>query len=122
MAKQTSAEFRALAADAMTHFQAGRLAEAENAYRMALAIAPGDSAVTHNLGVAIAAQGHHRAAIDCFEEALRADPGLVSAHYNHAVALMRLGEMQAAIGAFSRAAMLEPQHYEAHRALGFLWL
>jgi Tfp pilus assembly protein PilF len=122
MAKQTSAEFRALVTDAMTHFQAGRLAEAESAYRMALAIAPGDPAATHNLGVAMAAQGHHGAAVGCFEEALRADPGLVSAHYNRAVALMRLGQTRAAIGAFSRAAMLEPQHYEAHRNLGFLWL
>ena len=122
MAKQTSAEFRALVADAMTHFQAGRLAEAESAYRVALAIVPADPAVTHNLGVAIAAQGRHRAAVGCFEEALRADPGFVSAHYNRAVALMRLGETQEAIKAFSRAATLEPQHYEAHRALGFLWL
>jgi Flp pilus assembly protein TadD len=122
MAKQTSAEFRALVADAMTHFQAGRLAEAESGYRMALAIAPGDPAVMHNLGVAMAAQGHHRAAIDCFEEALRAEPGLVSAHYNRAVALVRLGKTQAAIGVFSRVAALEPQHYEAHRNLGFLWL
>jgi cytochrome c-type biogenesis protein CcmH/NrfG len=122
MAKQTSAEFRALVADAMVHFQAGRLAEAESAYRVALAIVPADPAVTHNLGVAVAAQGHHRTAIGCFEEALRADPGFVSAHYNRAVALMRLGETQEAIKAFSRAATLEPQHYEAHRALGFLWL
>ena len=60
MAKQTSAEFRALVADAMAHFQAGRPAEAESAYRAALAIVPGDPAVTHNLGVAIAAQGRHR--------------------------------------------------------------
>jgi cytochrome c-type biogenesis protein CcmH/NrfG len=122
MAKQTSAEFRALVADAMTHFQGGRLAEAENAYRAALAIVPADPAVTHNLGVAIAAQGRHREAIGCFEQALRADPSFVSAHFNRAVALTALGETQDAIKAFSRAAMLEPQHYQAHRALGFLWL
>ena len=35
---------------------------------------------------------------------------------------MTLGETQDAIKAFSRAATLEPQHYQAHRALGFLWL
>jgi tetratricopeptide (TPR) repeat protein len=122
MAKRTSGEFRALVAHAMTHFQGGRVAEAENAYRAALAIVPADPAVTHNLGVAIAAQGRHREAIDCFEEALRADPGFVSAYYNRAVALMTLGETQEAIKAFSRAAALEPQHYQAHRALGFLWL
>jgi tetratricopeptide (TPR) repeat protein len=121
MAKQ-SAEFRALVADAMSHFQAGRPAEAERAYRAALAIVPHDPAVTHNLGVAIAAQGRQREALGRFEEALSADPGFVSAHYNRAVALMALGETQEAIKAFTRAAALEPQHYEAHRALGFLWL
>jgi tetratricopeptide (TPR) repeat protein len=121
MAKQ-SAEFRAVVAGAMTHFQEGRSAEAERAYRAALGIVPHDPAVTHNLGVAIAAQGRQREALGCFEEALTADPGYVSAHYNRAVALMALGETQEAIKAFSRAAKLEPQHYEAHRALGFLWL
>jgi Flp pilus assembly protein TadD len=121
-AKQTSDEFRALAADAMSHFQAGRLAEAEDAYRSALAIVPGDPAVTHNLGVVIAAHGCPRQAVGCFDEALRADPGFVSGHYNRGVALMNLGDTQEAINAFGRAAQLEPQHYEAHRALGFLWL
>jgi tetratricopeptide (TPR) repeat protein len=122
LAKQTPDQFRALVADATTHLQAGRLAEAENAYRAALAIMPADPAVAHNLGVAIAAQGRHRAAIGCFEAALRADPGFASAHYNRAVALMRLGDTQAAINALSRVANLEPQHYQAHRALGLLWL
>jgi tetratricopeptide (TPR) repeat protein len=121
MAKQ-SAEFRAFVADAMTHFREGRPAEAERAYRKALAMVPHDPAVTHNLGVAIAAQGRDRDALRCFDEALKTDPGFVSAHYNRAVALMALGERQPAIEAFSRAATLEPQHYEAHRALGFLWL
>ncbi len=121
MAKQ-SAEFRALFADAMTHFQGGRLAQAESLYRAALAMVPRDPAVTHNLGVAIAAQARHGDAIGCFDEALRADPGFVSAHYNRAVALLALGECQQAIRAFGRAARLEPEHYEAHRALGFLWL
>ncbi len=106
----------------MTHFQAGRLPQAEHAYRAALAIVPADPMVTHNLGVAIAAQGRHRAAVRCFNQALRADPSFVSAHYNRAVALTRLGETADAIKAFTRAAQLEPQHYEAHRALGFLWL
>ena len=87
MAKQTSAEFRALVADAMIHFQGGRLAEAENAYRAALAIAPADPGVTHNLGVALAAQGRQQEAIGYFEEALRTDISFVSAHYNRAVAL-----------------------------------
>ena len=122
MAKHASDEFRQLAADAVTNLQAGRPVEAERACRAALAIIPADPAVTHNLGVAIAAQGRHRDAVGCFEIAIKADASYVSAHYNRAVALLKLGEMQEAINAFSRAASLEPQHYEAHRALGFLWL
>src|ERR1043166_7937066 len=122
MAKDASVDFHALVADATALFQAGRLAEAESAYRMALAIVPADPAVTHNLGVTIAAQGRHQAAVECFEQALKGDPGYVSAHYNRAVALMQLGETQAAITAFSRTASLDPYHYKAHRALGFLWL
>ncbi len=106
----------------MAHFQAGRLADAECAYRAALAVVPGEPMVTHNLGASIAAQGRHRAAIDCFDEALRADPGFVSAHYNRAVALLALGDTQEAIKSFGRAVTIEPQHHEAHRALGFLWL
>jgi tetratricopeptide (TPR) repeat protein len=126
LAKPTSAEFRdefrALAGAAMSHFTAGRLAQAERAYRAALAIAPANPMVTHNLGVVIAALGRHRAALGCFDAALRADPGFVSAHYNSGVALMQLGETAKAIEAFGRAARLEPQHYQAHRALGLLFL
>lgn len=122
LTKHTADEFRALIADAMTHFQAGRLSAAESAYRAALTIVPADPAVTHNLGVAIAAQGRHSEAIGCFENALKADPGFVAAHFNRGVAVLRLGESQEAIKALGRAAQLEPQHYEAHRALGFLWL
>ena len=122
MATQRTDEFRALVADAMAHVRGGRSAEAERAYRAALAIAPGDPAVTHNLGVVIAAQGRPRDALGCFEAALRADPTYASAHYNRAVALLRLDDTREAIKAFSRAAQLEPQHYEAHRVLGFLWL
>lgn len=122
MAAHRTGEFRALVAEAMADLQAGRPANGERAYRAALAIAPGDPAVTHNLGVTIAAQGRHRDAIACFEAALRADPTYASAHYNRAVALLRLGDTQEAIKAFTRAAQLDPQHYEAHRVLGFLWL
>jgi Flp pilus assembly protein TadD len=119
---EKSDEFRVLVADALVHFQAGRLAEAERTYRTALTLVPDDAAVTHNLGVAIAAQGNHRAAVGCFEEALRADPNFVSAHFNRGVALIRLGETEAAIKALTRATQLDPQLYEAHRVLGFLWL
>jgi tetratricopeptide (TPR) repeat protein len=122
LAKQASDEFLELAANAMAQFQAGRLVDAESAYRAALKVAPCDPAATHNLGVIIAAQGRHQDAVSYFDKAIGADPAFASAHYNRAVAKMALGETQEAINAFERAARLEPEHYEAHRALGFLWL
>ena len=122
LSNRESEEFRALVADAAGHLQAGRPAEAESTYRAALAIVPADPAVTHNLAVSLAAQGRHRAAVECLDAALKGDSGFVSAHYNRAVALLKLGETAEAIKAFGRATALAPEHYEAHRALGFLWL
>lgn len=75
-----------------------------------------------NLGVIAAARGDHRSAIGLFDQAIAADASYVSAHYNRAVALMALGHVPEAIKGFSRVCALEPEHYEAHRALGFLWL
>ena len=43
MAKPTSTEFRRLVADAAGHFQAGRWADAEGAYRAALVLAPDEA-------------------------------------------------------------------------------
>jgi Tfp pilus assembly protein PilF len=111
-----------LIADAVAHHEAGRIDQAEAAYRAALALSPGHAAVTHNLGVIAAARGRHREALAHFDASLAAEPLYASAHYNRAAALAALGQRHQAIQSFSRVAALEPGHYEAHRALGFLWL
>ena len=115
-------ELDKLVADAIAHHRAGRLDQAEAAYRAALGISPGHPAITHNLGVVAAAQGKHRSAIDCFDQAIAAEQRYASAHYNRAVALQALGQSPEALQGFSRACAIEPEHYDAHRALGFLWL
>ena len=122
MARRTESEFDRLVADAIAHHKAGRLGDAEVAYRTAQAISPAHSVITHNLGVVVAAQGKHRSAIGYFDKVIAAEPHYASAHYNRAVALQALGQSREAIRCFSRACALEPGHYEAHRALGFLWL
>lgn len=109
-------------ATAVSHHEAGRLAEAEAEYRAALDLAPGSPTITHNLGVVSAAQGRHEAALALFDAALAAEPSYAAAHYNRGVALERLGRADQAIASLSRACALEPGHYDAHRALGFLWL
>jgi tetratricopeptide (TPR) repeat protein len=122
LARASQPAFRDLVTEAAGHYAAGRLADAEAAYRAALLISPQHAAVRHNLGVVIAAQGRHRPAIAFFDAALEIEPDYVSAHYNRAAALMALGQPRDAVHGFSRVCMLDPGHYEAHRALGFLWL
>jgi tetratricopeptide (TPR) repeat protein len=115
-------EFETLVACAAASHEAGRLAEAEAAYRVALAVAPGHAGITQNLGVIAAAQGRYQCAIARFDAVIAKEPRHVSAHYNRAAALQSLGQTQEAIKYFQRASALDPGHYEAHRALGFLWL
>ncbi len=114
--------FDTLVADAVAHHKAGRLAEAETAYRAALAIAPGHPSVTHNLGVVYASKGELDVALSCFDMVVAANSTYASAHYNRAVALQSLGRPREAIAAFAKTCALEPGHYDAHRALGFALL
>ena len=114
--------FEQLVTDAVAHHEAGRLDEAEAAYRDALGLAPGHPAVTHNLGVIAAARGRHREALAHFDAAIAAEPQYASAHYSRASALQTLGQPRDALQSLARVCAIDPGHYDAHRALGFLWL
>ena len=112
----------ALAASAEAHVQAGRLVEAQAAYQAALALAPDNLGVTHNLGAIAAMCGDCHDAITRFDAVIAREPRSVAAQYNRALALLSLGQRRDAIEGFSRVCALQPEHYEAHRAVGFLWL
>ena len=108
MAQPKKIAFEQAVAKGMTHQEAGRLNEAEAAYRAALAIVPGHALVTHNLGVIAAARGDHRIALGYFDEATAAQPHYASAHYNRGVALIALDRLRDAIQSLSRACAVEP--------------
>jgi tetratricopeptide (TPR) repeat protein len=112
----------ALIAKALAHHRAGRLADAEAAYRDVLAATPDNTGVLHNLAVLAAQSDRRPEAIELFHRAIDGDPGYVSAHINLAHALRQEGRDGEAIESWRRVVALEPDHYEAHRALGFLWL
>jgi tetratricopeptide (TPR) repeat protein len=112
----------ALIAEAVEHHRAGRLNEAEAAYRRILEDDPNSPGVLHNLGVVAAQSDRREEAIILFGRAIEADSAYVSAHFNLANALRQEGRADDAIGAYRRTVALEPDHYDAHRALGFLWL
>ncbi|MGB7076969.1 MAG: tetratricopeptide repeat protein [Xanthobacteraceae bacterium] len=119
---RAAADWAGLAAVAATHYQAGRLAEAEAAYQAALAGAPDNPAIMLNLGVIAAARGRHQDAIGRFDAAVGRKPRYVPAYYNRALAHLALGRRRAAVDDLSRVCALQPEHYDAHRALGFLCL
>jgi len=53
----------------------GKISDAENAFRWAIALQPDYPAAHHNLGIAFVAQGELDKALDAYREALRLDPG-----------------------------------------------
>jgi tetratricopeptide (TPR) repeat protein len=113
---------RSLVADAVSHHRAGRLNEAEAAYHAALEISPGYPAIIHNVGLIAAVRGEHSSAIKYFDQAIATNPRYVAAYFNRGVAHQLLGHAREAIESFSRVTALDPANYDAHRALGFLWL
>jgi tetratricopeptide (TPR) repeat protein len=104
------------------HHRCGRLAQSEAAFKAALELSPGHPVILQNLGVLAAKQGNPVAAIERLSAAIAAEPHYGSAHYNLAVLLWSSERLTESISAFEFVCTLEPDHYEAHRALGFLWL
>src|SRR5262249_22070399 len=121
-ATPAAASLRKLIDDAVIHHRAGRLAEAEAAYRAVLQVVPGHPGTLHNLGVVAGARGDIETAIAHFDAAIAAEPHYAAAHYNRAVACLALGRKRDAIHGMSRACTIDPANYDAHRTLGFLWL
>ena len=81
---------------ALAHHQAGRLAEAEAAYREVLAAEPEHPQALHLLGVIAHQAGHHEIAVSFIRQALGHRPDYAEAHNNLGNALMALGRWQEA--------------------------
>jgi SAM-dependent methyltransferase/tetratricopeptide (TPR) repeat protein len=92
---------------ALEHHTAGRLEEAEKAYRSILESQPRHPDVLHLLGVIGAQRGQHDSAAELIEEAIRIDSTVASYHSNLGKTLRALGRLDGAIDAFSKALELE---------------
>src|SRR5437763_13684941 len=97
------ARARALVAEAEGHYEAGRLADAEAAYRAALEISPGHAPTIYNLGVVVAARGRYENAISYLEAAIAAQPDYAAAHHSLGLTLLALGRIPEAIESLQRA-------------------
>lgn len=100
--------------------QAGRLAEAERAYREVLAHEPRNFDALHFLGVIAYQQGRHAQAVELISQALALNASYAPAHSNLGNALEALGEVDRALASYRQALALQPNYVDALINLGAL--
>jgi Flp pilus assembly protein TadD len=99
---------------------AGRDANAEAAFRRALAIYPRYASALANLGNVAFARGAVDSAIAFYEAALAERPAFERARWNLAVAHERRGDAHAAAREYAAIAAADPTHFESRLRLGEL--
>jgi protein O-GlcNAc transferase len=109
-----------LLAQAHAEHQAGRLEQAQAAYRAALEADPGNLDAEHMLGVIALQRGHPEEALVHFESVVARMPESAAAHNSLGEAQRRLGRGEAALASLSRAVELDPHLGEAHYNLAGL--
>jgi len=105
---------------AFAHHKAGRLAEAETAYRRLLGAAPNNPDIAMLLGLLLDQRGTHAEAIQHLAKAAKAKPSDPASHYNLALALQHAGRAGEAASAYRRALDLRPDYLAARVNLGNL--
>src|ERR1700727_2786173 len=93
---------------AISHHQAGRLAEAEAIYRQVLARFPDYADALHLLGTLACQTGALEVAIDLIGRAIAVCPGEAAYHLNLGESYRRAGRRDDAIASFGRALELRP--------------
>jgi predicted O-linked N-acetylglucosamine transferase (SPINDLY family) len=111
--------------EALSHQNAGRLAEADACYRTLRELAPRHPDVLHGLGLLRHQRGHHAEAIEYIAEALSLYEGAeaplaprAAAHNNLGAAWFALNEPGRAAQSFSAAIRLDPRYTAAYCNLG----
>ena len=99
-------------------WELGRLDEAIDACRRAIALRPDYPEAHNNLGNALKDAGRLDEAIAAFDRAIALRPDYAEAHNNLGCTRLAQGDHDAAIAAFDRATALRPDLAEAHFNLG----
>jgi len=103
---------------AEAHHRAGRLDQAVELYRAALALEPGHAESLHRLGTIAAETGHGALAAELLRRAVAADGAVAAHHAGLGNALHDLGRFEAAAACHRRALELEPGNLVARVNLG----
>jgi tetratricopeptide (TPR) repeat protein len=112
------AAFDALVALAQREDNAGRLAEAEAAYRKILALRPDFCEAYNNLGKVLSDQGKLDEAATQFERALAINPNFPDAYNNLGAALRVQCKLDQAVTRLEQAIALKPDYAQAYYNLG----
>ena len=103
---------------AIAHHQAGRLKEADAAYRQVLAAMPKHFDAMHLLGVVALQTGRLDEAHALISDAIAINPKFAAAQNNLGNVHLRQGRLDAAQACFERAVKLQPGFGDAHYNLG----
>lgn len=94
--------------------EAGRLTDAEQAYRQALLLGGPNAEICFNLANVLYAQGRKEQAAERFRQVVEIDSGFVEAWNNLGTVLSDLGQQKEACLAFQRSLDLDPSYTDAH--------
>lgn len=106
---------------ALKHHHAGRLPEAEAAYREVLAADPDHIDALHLSGLIAYQTGNYDRAGELISRALSRNPSYAAAHNNLGNVFRAQGRLEEALGCFRNALALEPDYVDAHINLGALF-
>lgn len=99
----------------------GRLPEAVEAYRSALAVAPDHLSAHINLGAVLLQTGRLAEAVEHLRTAVRLDGNASGAHYNLGVVFASQGNLGQAVAHYREAVRARPDYGEAHNNLGQIY-
>ncbi|HEY8034957.1 MAG TPA: tetratricopeptide repeat protein [Methylobacter sp.] len=106
---------------AISHHQAGRLPQAEDAYRQILSIIPEHPDGLHLSGVIAFQKGELDSAVELIDKAISANPEVADYYNNLGLALRAQGKPNAAIASYQQALLIRPDYAEAHNNLGVIF-
>jgi protein O-GlcNAc transferase len=102
-----------LVAAGVGHHQAGRLADAEKNYRLALELEPGQQDALHLLGVLAIQVGRYDAAVELIGRAIQHNGSHPGFYCNHGRALQHQGRFDDALESYDKALALKPDYADA---------
>jgi len=116
-APATEPSLQELLQTGLCHHQAGRLSQAEAAYRQILQVAPDQPDALHLLGMVVNQAGQNELAVELISKAIGINPA-GPMYYNLGNVFHGLGKPDAAVDCFRKALQLQPDHVNACLNLG----